>query len=166
MGGYPDLFAPSDGWEEWEEKAKQALSRLTSPARTEGLMWTCPKCGSTKAEQIPPFHYCHVTGHHEQMSRVVAHSPQHETKIHHVPTCPCPICTEARKPPQQVKPTDIAGDHTGMHWDGLAGTWRPDTDSADVSWENKIAHPPQQGETPKSMMGKREYEGADPKEMP
>jgi hypothetical protein len=27
------------------------------------------------------------------------------------------------------------------------------------------AHPPQQGETPKDMMGRREYEGADPKEM-
>jgi hypothetical protein len=26
MGGYPDLFAPPGGWEEWEEKAKQALA--------------------------------------------------------------------------------------------------------------------------------------------
>jgi len=49
---------------------------LTSPARTEGLLYQCPKCGSTKAEQIPPFHYCSKTGHHEQMSRVAAHSPQ------------------------------------------------------------------------------------------
>ena len=36
----------------------------------ESLRWQCPKCGSSKAEQIPPFHYCQVTGHHEQMSRI------------------------------------------------------------------------------------------------
>lgn len=41
------------------------------PGLREVLRWQCPKCGSFKAEQIPPFHYCQKTGHHEQMSRVV-----------------------------------------------------------------------------------------------
>jgi hypothetical protein len=38
----------------------------------------------------------------------------------------------SEKPP---KPTDIAGDHTGMHWDGLAGVWRRDAAPRDESKE-------------------------------
>ncbi len=43
--------------------------------REAGLKWQCPKCGSTKAEHIPPFHYCQATGHHEQMLRAALAAP-------------------------------------------------------------------------------------------
>jgi hypothetical protein len=38
-------------------------------------------------------------------------------------------------PRDEPKPTDIAGDHTGMHWDGLAGVWRRDVAPRDESKE-------------------------------
>lgn len=51
----------------------------------------------------------------EQDRKIVADYERLETRLAALSSPPSPVLTSS-----------IAGDHTGMHWDGLAGTWRPD----------------------------------------
>lgn len=74
-------------------------------------------------------------------SREHAHDPENP---HGDPPRPCVECYKMADsliagcglaPRDDPKPTDIAGNHTGMHWDGLAGVWRRDAAPRDESKE-------------------------------